>query len=402
MSLERAVGQVPRILIAPVPPDPGVVGTGRRGRTAGAGDRLHRGPRRSRGAEGEPAPVRDLLRGHQLLGRRRHLCRAGPEPVVRGLRQARALVGNERRRGSVEADDRRLPSDQPEESALAQGDHRASRATPTSASSTRASGAFPWSKGPTYRLSLQARGEGFDGPLTVALDSRDGRYYAKEQLPRLTGEWKSYECTLTSNGTDPKARLEIVGAGKGTFWLDMVSLFPAKTWKDRPNGLRPDLAEMLADLKPAFVRFPGGCWVEGDTMKLAYRWKETIGDLSERRTQYNIWNYHATHGLGFHEYLQMCEDLGAEPLFVINCGMSHRENVPMEKMGEFVQDALDAIEYCNGPADSTWGAVRAKNGHPAPFNLKYMEIGNENGGPAYQERYALFHDAIKKAIRRSP
>jgi alpha-L-arabinofuranosidase len=132
-------------------------------------------------------------------------------------------------------------------------------------------------------------------------------------------------------------------------------------------------------------------------MKFAYRWKETVGDPAERRTQFNIWNYHATHGLGFHEYLQMCEDLRAEPLFVINCGMSHRENVPMEKMGEFVQDALDAIEYCNGPADSVWGSLRARNGHPAPFNLKYIEIGNENGGPAYQERYALFHDAIRKA-----
>ena len=185
-------------------------------------------------------------------------------------------------------------------------------------------------------------------------------------------------------------------AGKGTLWLDMVSLFPEKTWKDRPNGLRPDLAGMLAELKPAFVRFPGGCWVEGDTMKFAYRWKETIGDLAERRTQYNIWNYHATHGLGFHEYLQMCEDLGAEPLFVINCGMSHRENVPMDKMDEFVQDALDAIEYCNGPADSPWGSAAGGSGHPAPFHLKYMEIGNENGGPAYQERYALFYDAIKK------
>ncbi len=175
----------------------------------------------------------------------------------------------------------------------------------------------------------------------------------------------------------------------------MVSLFPAQTWKDRPNGLRSDLAEMLAGLKPAFVRFPGGCWVEGDTMKFAYRWKETIGPLGDRRTQFNIWNYHVTHGLGFHEYLQMCEDLGAEPLFVINCGMSHREVVPLDKMPEFVQDALDAIEYCNGPADSTWGAVRVRNGHPAPFHLKYMEIGNENGGPPYQERYALFHDAIK-------
>ena len=130
-------------------------------------------------------------------------------------------------------------------------------------------------------------------------------------------------------------------------------------------------------------------------MKEAYRWKETIGNISERRSQYNLWGYTATHGIGFHEYLQLCEDIGAEPLFCINVGMSHRENVPMDKMGEYVQDALDAIEYANGSADSTWGSVRVKAGHPAPFNMKYMEIGNENGGPAYHERYALFSDAIK-------
>jgi len=252
-------------------------------------------------------------------------------------------------------------------------------------------------QGENYRISLQARaGAGFAGPLTVTLESKRGAVYARQTTGPLTRDWRTHDCALKADATDPQARLVISTAGKGTFWLDMVSLFPVRTWKDRPGGLRPDLAGMLADLKPSFVRFPGGCWVEGDTMKFAYRWKQTIGAISERRTQYNIWNYHATHGLGFHEYLQMCEDLGAEPLFVINCGMSHRENVPMDKMQEFVQDALDAIQYCNGPADSTWGSVRARNGHPAPFGLKYMEIGNENGGPAYQERYALFHDAIKK------
>ena len=179
----------------------------------------------------------------------------------------------------------------------------------------------------------------------------------------------------------------------GTFWLDMVSLMPAKTWKG--HGLRPDLCEMLVGLKPAFVRFPGGCWVEGDTMAQAYRWKKTIGDISEREPLWNIWGYRATHGLGYHEYLQLAEDLGAEPLFCINVGMSHREVVPMDKMDEYVQDALDAIEYANGPASSQWGALRAKAGHPAPFNLKYMEIGNENGGPAYHERWPLFYKAIK-------
>ena len=250
--------------------------------------------------------------------------------------------------------------------------------------------------GQKYELSFLARGgEGFTGPLVATLESGDGVVYAQAKTAAPTSQWKPFKFTLTSKGTDPKARLVLSANRAGTFWLDMVSLFPQKTWKNRPNGLRPDLAGMLAGLKPAFVRFPGGCWVEGDTMSLAYRWKQTIGDPAERRTQYNIWQYHATHGIGYHEYLQMCEDLGAEPLFVINCGMSHRETVPLDKMSEFVQDALDAIEYANGPVSSTWGAVRAKNGHPAPFNLKYMEIGNENGGRAYRERYPLFYDAIK-------
>jgi len=251
-------------------------------------------------------------------------------------------------------------------------------------------------KGDSYDLSLWARGsDGFTGPLTVTLESTDSIVYAKETINRLTPEWKRYQLKFTSTATDPRARLVISTTKTGTFWLDMVSLFPKKTWKNRPNGLRPDLFEMLLALKPSFVRFPGGCWVEGNTMKEAYRWKETIGDISERRTQYNIWHYYATHGLGFHEYLLMCEDLGAEPLFVINCGMSHRENVPLDKMDEYVQDALDAIEYCNGPVTSKWGALRAAAGHPAPFNLKYMEIGNENGGRAYHERWPLFYKAIK-------
>jgi alpha-L-arabinofuranosidase len=249
-------------------------------------------------------------------------------------------------------------------------------------------------KGEKYSLSFYARAaKGFKGPLVAALESSDSICYAKGEVPEITGEWKKYALTLKPTATDPKARLTISTDKAGTFWIDMVSLFPEDTWKG--HGFRNDLFKMLAGLKPAFVRFPGGCWVEGDTMKEAYRWKQTIGDISERRTQNNIWGYKATHGIGYHEYLQLCEDLGAEALFCINVGMSHRENVPMDKMDEFVQDALDAIEYANGPADSKWGSVRAKAGHPAPFNMKMMEIGNENGGPAYHERYALFHDAIK-------
>jgi hypothetical protein len=176
-------------------------------------------------------------------------------------------------------------------------------------------------KGDNYELSFLARGhDGFAGPLVASLQGQHGEVYAKAKAVWLGTEWKTFHFSLTPNNSDPRARLVIATTNAGTFSLDMVSLFPKKTWKSRPNGLRPDLAEMLAGLKPSFVRFPGGCWVEGDTMNLAYRWKQTVGDPSERRKQYNIWQYHATHGVGFHEYLQMCEDLGAEPLFVINCG----------------------------------------------------------------------------------
>jgi alpha-L-arabinofuranosidase len=249
-------------------------------------------------------------------------------------------------------------------------------------------------QGETYRLQLSARcGDGFQGPLAIVVERPDGSDLAKGAIEGLTDRWKSFSLDLKATGTESQARLAIAAGGKGTLWLDMVSLMPAKTWKN--HGLRPDLCEMLAGLKPAFVRFPGGCWVEGDELKYSYHWKETIGDIAYRKPLWNIWRYYATHGLGYHEYLQMCEDLGAEPLFVINCGMSHREVVPMDQMGQWVQDALDAIEYANGPADTIWGGLRAKNGHPEPFNLKYIEIGNENGGPPYQERYVLFYDALR-------
>jgi alpha-L-arabinofuranosidase len=251
-------------------------------------------------------------------------------------------------------------------------------------------------QGQAYELSFRARaGPGFRGPLTVSLESRAGKVYARKKISGLSADWKPFKASLTSAATDPAGRLVLSASQPATIWLDVVSLFPSKTWKGRANGLRPDLAEMLQGLRPGFVRFPGGCWVEGDILSLAYRWKQTIGDLADRRDQYNIWQYYSTHGLGFHEYLQMCEDLAAEPLFVINCGMSHQENVPMDQLGPWVQDALDAIEYANGPLTSQWGALRAKHGHPAPFNLKYMEIGNENGGPPYRERYPAFYKAIK-------
>ncbi len=247
-------------------------------------------------------------------------------------------------------------------------------------------------RGKKYDLTLYARGA---GNLVATLQSRDGKPLANARVTGLGPKWKKFTATLEAKASDARARLVLSGNQRGPVWLDMVSMFPRDTWKG--HGLRPDLMETIAAIRPSFVRFPGGCYVEGDRLENAFRWKTTIGDIAERPGHWNMWGYRSNDGLGYHEYLQMCEDLGAEPVFVINCGMSHVEQrrqsgPPVE---EFVQDALDAIEYANGPVTSKWGALRAKAGHPAPFHLKYMEIGNENGGRLYHQNYAAFHDAIK-------
>ena len=248
-------------------------------------------------------------------------------------------------------------------------------------------------KGDTYTLKLAARtADGFDSALTAKLIGADGTVLASGKISSLGGGWKYHSLTLTPTASDPKAKLEISGDGKGALFLDMVSLMPNKTWKD--HGLRVDLGESLDGLHPAFLRFPGGCWVEGDDFAHMNHWKKTVGNIDVREPLWNIWKYFATHGLGYHEYLQLSEDLGATPLFCINVGMSHKEVVPLERMNEWVQDALDSIEYANGPTNSLWGGMRAKAGHPAPFNLKYLEVGNENGGAAYRERWPLFVNAI--------
>ena len=247
-------------------------------------------------------------------------------------------------------------------------------------------------EGAEYRLSVAMRGD-VKGPVEVSLKSL-GKTLATGAIGGIGPEWKTFDLALVASGTDPDAKLVFTAPQGGTFYLDCVSLFPRDTY-GKSGLFRRDLMERLAALRPSFVRFPGGCWVEGNTMAEAYRWKQTIGNVWDRRTQWNLWGYWSANGVGFHEYLQLGEDLGAKALFCINCGMSHKETVPMDKMGEFVQDALDCIEYANGPATSKWGAVRAANGHPEPFNLRYLEIGNENGGPKYHERYALMHDAIQ-------
>jgi alpha-L-arabinofuranosidase len=248
-------------------------------------------------------------------------------------------------------------------------------------------------QGNSYTFKLAARStDGFNSSLKVRIVSTNGKELATGEIPVLGDTWKYFSLNLASSGSDPKARLEISGEGQGTLYLDMVSLLPDKTWKNQ--GMRIDLAEALNELNPTFFRFPGGCWVEGDDFKHMNHWKNTIGNIDTRTPLWNIWGYNATHGLGYHEYLQLAEDLGAEPLFCINAGISHKEVVPMDQMGQWIQDALDAIEYANGSVNSVWGSLRAKNGHPEPFNLKYLEIGNENGQAPYAERWALFTKAI--------
>jgi alpha-L-arabinofuranosidase len=249
-------------------------------------------------------------------------------------------------------------------------------------------------KGGSYTLQLAARAaQGFTGPLNVKIVGANGDELAAGEISGLTPDWKYYRIHLAALESDPQAKLQISASGKGTLSLDMVSLMPDDTWKH--HGLRPDLATALDALHPAFMRFPGGNWIEGDDVAHMYHWKATIGPIDSRTPLWNTWGYNTTQGLGFEEYLQLCDDLGAEPLFDINCGMSLHDSVPMGQMGQWVQDALDAIQFANDSTNTVWGGVRAQNGHPQPFHLNYLEIGNENGGPDYHERWKLVANAVR-------
>jgi alpha-L-arabinofuranosidase len=253
-------------------------------------------------------------------------------------------------------------------------------------------------QGENYTLKLAARAiDGFSSPLKIKILDAKGNEISAAEIKGISGDWAYYTTDLKISTGDTNASLQISGEGNGKLFLDMISLLPDKTWKN--HGLRTDLSEALDALHPKFLRFPGGCWVEGNEMKQMNHWKNTIGNIDTRTPLWNFWGYNATNGLGYHEYLQLAEDMGAEPLYCINIGMSHSEVIPMDQMGQWVQDALDAIEYANGPVTSVWGGIRAKNGHPEPFNLKYMEIGNENGGAPYNERWPLF---VKTILAKYP
>jgi alpha-L-arabinofuranosidase len=271
-------------------------------------------------------------------------------------------------------------------------------------------------KGEKYDFSIYARTAVKGGALEVSLLD-NGTVIAKTTVNLSSSDWKQYTAQLTAKTTAANAQLVIKPAKVGKYDLDMVSLFPVNTFKGRKNGLRQDLAQTLADLHPRFIRFPGGCVAHGEGIDNIYDWKGSIGSLEERSAKRNLWGYHQSRGLGYYEFFQFCEDINATPVPVLSAGVpcqnsstpSHysvdalttygqQGGIPLEDMDAYIADILDLIEYANGPATSTWGAKRAAAGHPEPFNLKYIGIGNEDLiTEAFETRFNMIFKAIKKA-----
>ena len=270
-------------------------------------------------------------------------------------------------------------------------------------------------KGKKYLFSMFARTSSGPMAFRVEIIAPDGRKITEGSYDHVSGDWKIYFFTIEATDTEAKATLNFLVTSAGTLDVDMVSFFPEDSAEKCPYtrrpipGLRKDIVQMLADMKPGFLRFPGGCIVEGYDLSLRYQWKNTIGEISQRKLIKNRWNtefrhrltpdYYQSFGLGFYEYFKLCEQIGAEPMPILNCGMACQFNsgelVPMDQLGPYVQDMLDLIEFANGPTDSKWGKIRAEMGHPEPFNMKMIGVGNEQWGPQYIERYKVFAKAIK-------
>ncbi len=264
--------------------------------------------------------------------------------------------------------------------------------------------------GEEYRLSFYARTLGEDSiKLSVGFVNAASDNLMNEEVMVLGNEWHKVTVILKAPFTDAHARLRIVLVSEGSVEMDHISMFPVDTWKKRENGLRADLAQALYDLHPGVFRFPGGCIVEGTVLETRYQWKNTVGQVENRPLNINRWNYtfphkffpdyYQSYGMGFYELFLLSEDIGSEPLPVLSCGLSCQyergEVVPLDELAPYVQDALDLIEFANGPVTSTWGKVRAEMGHPAPFGLKMIAIGNEQWGEVYPERLELFAQAIR-------
>ena len=259
-----------------------------------------------------------------------------------------------------------------------------------------------------YRASFWAKGDGKGGPLTVRIESGDGtKTFATARVPKITGEWRKYSVTLkTDSAVAPtaNARFVIRTETPQTLWFNLVSLFPP-TFKNRPNGNRIDLMQTLIAMQPAFLRLPGGNYLEGETVATRFPWKQTLGPLEMRPGHSGTWGYRSSDGMGLLEYMQWCEDMHAEPLLAVFAGyaLKHETIAAGPALQPFVDEALDEIEYVTGDIRTKWGAQRAKDGHPKPFPLNYVEIGNEDGfdtQKTYDGRYTQFADAIRARYPR--
>lgn len=267
-------------------------------------------------------------------------------------------------------------------------------------------GGVPVDEGRSYHCSIWMRSAGdFDGQVEIALTKRTGKSLAVPKRFTLTDEWQKYEVTFKSSYTED-AVLSIIMHGTGSVDFDMASLIPADAYgADWPNGgLRADLVQALKDLNPSFLRFPGGCVTEGSYYRSNfYDWKDTVGPIEERKENFNTWGYMQSYGLGYYEYFMLAEAIGAEPLPVVHSGLLcqardvKEAHLSIAEVREYAQDLLDLIEFANGGVDTKWGALRAEMGHPAPFNLKYLGIGNENWDQVYWSRFDVLYKAVKAA-----
>ena len=263
--------------------------------------------------------------------------------------------------------------------------------------------------GKQYDFSVMAKSSNSSAiKLKIQLVNSTGKVIGSTVIDKFSNMWKNYSAAITPTDSAQKGKLNIVFEGEGAIDIDVVSLFPHDTWKGRSGGLRNDIAQLIADLKPGFIRFPGGCIVEGRDIMNRYQWKTTVGKVNERQLIMNRWNvefrhrpapdYYQSFGLGFYEYFQFAEDCGAEPLPILNCGMACQFNsgevVAMEELKPYIDDALDLIEFANGSITTPWGKLRSDMGHPEPFNLKMIGVGNEQWEPQYFERYRVFEKAI--------
>ena len=266
-------------------------------------------------------------------------------------------------------------------------------------------------KGKKYDFSMFVLAGGQKQDFLIQLIADNGKVLAKSKLKTNAKDWQQFSTVLTAKASNEKARLAIIPQRAAHVGVDMISLFPQETFMNRKNGLRKDLAQVIADLHPKFVRFPGGCMSHGQGLQNIYHWNHTVGPLQERKPDFNIWHYHQTRGLGFYEYFQFCEDIGAEPLPVLAAGVpcqnsannaegigGQQGGIPMADMPAYVEEICNLIEWANGdPATNKWARMRADAGHPAPFNLKYLGLGNEDIiSTVYEERYEMLCKAIRE------